>query len=176
MYIWCCLRPNGAWRMEPEGLRNSALPTPSFLPTPLPYLAALSSICLHSCFSQSGPWLTFNSALTDTGRRLSKRGPSNNEMWISWATSGSATDSTHTHQILGSVLFNELWAVWLNTTMSPTSADTVGAADSVSQEELCTRNKKSSILLKVLRILEEALNKTWKWILTRCGEVFSILE
>lgn len=52
------------------------LPLSSPLP-PLPptsYLAALGSICLHSCFSQSGPWLTFNSALTDTGRRLSKRG------------------------------------------------------------------------------------------------------
>lgn len=26
---------------------------------------------------RSGPWLTFHSALTDTGRRLSKHGPSN---------------------------------------------------------------------------------------------------
>lgn len=93
----------------------------SFLPSILfPYLAALSSICLHSCFSQSGPWLTFNSALTDTGRRLSKRGPSNNEMWnLLWATSGSATDSTHTKYRGPVSLMSSELSDWTQPCLSP---------------------------------------------------------
>lgn len=83
------------------------------------YLAALSSICLHSCFFQSGPWLTFNSTLTDTGRRLSKRGPSNNEMWISWATSGSATDSTHTKYWGPVSLMSSELSDWTQPCLSP---------------------------------------------------------
>jgi len=90
----------------------------SFPPTtPLTYFI---SICLHSCFSQSGPWLTFNSALTDTGRRLSKRRPSSNEMWIS-PSHQRIGYRRRTHEIPGRGLFNELRAVWLNTAMSLTS-------------------------------------------------------
>lgn len=42
-----------------------------------PHLVASSSICLAHVSHRSGPWLTFNSALTATGRRLSKHGLSN---------------------------------------------------------------------------------------------------
>lgn len=63
MYIWCCV--------EPEGWGGDS--TPGRLPPRTPPTWLLSaSICSRSCFSQSGLRLTFNSALTDTSRRLSK--------------------------------------------------------------------------------------------------------
>lgn len=62
---------DAAWNLRAEGetLRQAAS-LPRTPPTWL--LSGTASICSRSCFSQSGLRLTFNSALTDMSRRLSK--------------------------------------------------------------------------------------------------------